>query len=75
MEMKEFVYLITLAEEGNISKAAERLYMAQSSLSQFLQQFETELGVRLFCKDVQGNTPHKQRRMFYRARQGHAFRI
>ncbi|NDO31518.1 LysR family transcriptional regulator [Enterocloster clostridioformis] len=43
MDMKEFTYLIALAEEGSISKAAQRLYMAQSSLSQFLQQFESEL--------------------------------
>lgn len=54
MEMKEFVYLITLAEEGNISRAADRLYMAQSSLSQFLQQFESELGVKLFVRTSKG---------------------
>lgn len=54
MEMKEFVYLITLAEEGNISRAADRLYMAQSSLSQFLQQFEAELGVKLFMRTSKG---------------------
>lgn len=54
MEMKEFKYLIALAEEGNISKAAERLYMAQSSLSQFLQQFEAELGVKLFVRTSKG---------------------
>ncbi len=57
MEMKEFVYLITLAEEGNISRAAERLYMAQSSLSQFLQQFEAELGVKLFIRTSKGIRP------------------
>lgn len=57
MEMKEFVYLITLAEEGNISRAAERLYMAQSSLSQFLQQFEAELGVKLFVRTSKGIRP------------------
>lgn len=54
MEMKEFVYLIALAEERNISRAAERLYMAQSSLSQFLQQFESELGVKLFIRTSKG---------------------
>lgn len=57
MEMKEFVYLITLAEEGNISRAADRLYMAQSSLSQFLQQFEAELGVKLFIRTSKGIRP------------------
>lgn len=33
MELKELEYLITIAEEKSISKAAERLFMAQSSLS------------------------------------------
>ena len=50
MEMKELVYLVTLAEEESISRAAERLYMAQSSLSQFLHQFEAELGTKLFVR-------------------------
>ena len=57
MDMKEFTYLIALAEEGSISKAAERLYMAQSSLSQFLQQFESELGTRLFVRTSKGIHP------------------
>lgn len=57
MDMKEFTYLIALAEEGSISKAAERLYMAQSSLSQFLQQFESELGTKLFVRTSRGIHP------------------
>ena len=54
MELKEFTYLLTLAEEKNISRAAERLYMAQSSLSQFLHQFEEELGAKLFVRTSKG---------------------
>lgn len=57
MDMKEFTYLIALAEEGSISKAAQRLYMAQSSLSQFLQQFESELGTKLFVRTSKGIHP------------------
>ena len=57
MEMKELVYLVTLAEEESISRAAERLYMAQSSLSQFLHQFEAELGTKLFVRTSKGITP------------------
>lgn len=57
MEMREFIYLVALAEEGSISKAAERLYMAQSSLSQFLQQFESELGTKLFVRTSKGIQP------------------
>ncbi len=43
MELKELTYLIAVYEEHSISRAAERLYMAQSSLSQFLTTFETNL--------------------------------
>ena len=50
MDLKELNYLIAIADEGSISRAAESLYMAQSSLSQFLQQYEAELGVRLFFR-------------------------
>ena len=57
MDMKEFIYLITLDEEGSISRAADRLYMAQSSLSQFLQQTEAELGVQLFIRTSKGIRP------------------
>ena len=57
MDLRDFEYLIALAEEGSVSKAAERLYMAQSSLSQFLQQYENELGVKLFLRTSKGIRP------------------
>lgn len=57
MDMKDFTYLIALEEEQSISKAAERLYMAQSSLSQFLQQLESELGTKLFVRTSKGIHP------------------
>ena len=57
MDLKELNYLIAIADEGSISRAAESLYMAQSSLSQFLQQYEAELGVRLFFRTTRGVRP------------------
>lgn len=57
MDLKEFNYLIVLAEEGSVSKAAQRLFMAQSTLSQFLQQVENELGVKLFLRTSRGIRP------------------
>ncbi|MBR1566687.1 MAG: LysR family transcriptional regulator [Oscillospiraceae bacterium] len=54
MELKDFQYLIALADEGSVSKAADKLYMSQSSLSQFLQQYEGELGVKLFLRTSKG---------------------
>jgi len=57
MHLKELNYIVTLAEEGSISRAADKLYMAQSSLSQFLQQYESELGVTLFVRTSKGIRP------------------
>lgn len=57
MELKELNYLIAIAEEKSISKAAERLYMAQSSLSQFLSTLEANLGNRLFVRQSTGVRP------------------
>ncbi len=57
MDLKELNYIVTIAEEGSISKAAERLYMAQSSLSQFLQLYENELGTHLFMRTSRGVRP------------------
>ena len=54
MEIKELNYLIAIAEEKSISKAAERLYMAQSSLSQFLQTLESRLDSKLFVRTSRG---------------------
>ena len=57
MDLKDFQYLIALADEGSVSKAADRLYMSQSSLSQSLQQCESELGVKLFLRTSKGIHP------------------
>ena len=54
MEMKELAYFIAIAEERSISKAAERLFMAQSSLSQFLSILENNVGSKLFVRTSRG---------------------
>lgn len=57
MELKELEYIVAIAEEGSISHAAERLYIAQSSLSQYLSRYESELGVKLFRRTSNGVRP------------------
>ena len=42
MYLKEFRYLLTIAAEGNITKAADRLYISQPSLSHFLTEYEKD---------------------------------
>ena len=48
MDLKSLTYIVAIAEEQNLSKAAERLFVSQSTLSLFLHKLEEELGVLLF---------------------------
>lgn len=48
MDTRYLQYFIAIAEERNMTKAAERLFVAQSSLSYQLSKLETEVGVPLF---------------------------
>ncbi len=57
LDLKELTYIVTIANEGSISKAADKLYMAQSSLSQALQIYETELGTPIFMRTSRGVRP------------------
>lgn len=43
-----YEYFITIVECGNLTKAAEKLYVSQPSLSQYLKRLESNLGVKLF---------------------------
>lgn len=47
MDIKQMLYFKTIVEEGTISKAAQKLHMAQPPLSMQLKQLETELNVQL----------------------------
>ncbi|MDU2064148.1 MAG: LysR family transcriptional regulator [Sporomusaceae bacterium] len=47
MDIKQLTYFRTIVEEGNVTGAAKRLFMAQPSLSQQLKLLESELGVHL----------------------------
>ncbi|MFD0713633.1 LysR family transcriptional regulator [Paenibacillus sp. GCM10027626] len=48
MEFRQLQYVIQIAKEKNFSRAAEKLHIAQPSLSQQLSKLEKEIGVLLF---------------------------
>ncbi|MCR3761336.1 LysR family transcriptional regulator [Clostridium felsineum] len=50
MELRVLRYFLTVAEEGNITKAAEILHITQPTLSRQLAQLEEELGISLFMR-------------------------
>lgn len=50
MDFRKLKYFLAVAEEGKITKAAERLHIAQPPLSHQLKVFENELGVQLLAK-------------------------
>ena len=55
--MIELEIIKTLAEEGNMRKAADRLFLSQPALSQRLQSIEKEWGVLLFIRSQKGLEP------------------
>ena len=52
MNLKQALYIQTIAREGNITAAAKKLYVSQPSLSQMVRQVENEYGVTLFDRTV-----------------------
>ena len=54
-----------VAEAGNISLAAQNLYLSQSAVSQSVKQLEQQLGTRLFLRSPRGVTLTEDGRLLF----------
>lgn len=57
VNLRYLEYLIALEETGNMTKAAQKLFISQSNLSQFLSHEEKSLGKKLFIRSGGKYTP------------------
>lgn len=56
LDIRLLRYFSVVAEENNMSRAAQRLFMSQPPLSRHIRQLEERLGVRLFARHSKGLT-------------------
>lgn len=54
MTLQQLMYLVTVADCGNITEAAGKLFISQPSLSAAIQNLEKEMGVTAFVRSNKG---------------------
>ncbi|MDQ8936066.1 cis,cis-muconate-binding transcription regulator CatM [Acinetobacter rudis] len=65
MELRHLRYFVTVVEEQSITKAAEKLCIAQPPLSRQIQKLEEELGILLFERGTRPVRTTEAGRFFY----------
>lgn len=56
MELYQLRTFLTVAEEGHLTRAAEKLFTSQPAVSTHIRALEDELGIRLFDRSAKGMT-------------------
>lgn len=54
MELRHLRYFVVVAEQKNLTRAAEKLFIAQPPLTRAIKQLEEEIGAELFIRKPRG---------------------
>lgn len=57
MDLKKLEYIVMIANEGNISRAADKLFLTRPALNHFLLDLESDLGLKLFERNTRKLVP------------------
>lgn len=57
MKIQQLEYVIAIAQEGSITRAAKKLFQAQPNLSTALKELENETGIQMFLRTATGMVP------------------
>lgn len=63
--LNNYVIFYTVAKAGNISKAANQLYISQPAISKSISKLEAELGTELFSRSSRGVTLTEEGQVLY----------
>lgn len=66
MEIRQLRYFVSIVDHKSMSKAAERLHVAQPALSQQIASLEKDLGVQLLVRSTRGVEATQAGTTFYR---------
>ena len=56
MTLQQMKYVLAIAEEGSMNKAAEQLFISQPSLTSSMRELENEIGIQVFARSSRGVT-------------------